>query len=262
MSDLAAVFPRRPLRLRQPRGLLGQIFWALVGIALIGGLAAWIGLHLAPDLLNDYRLRDSAVPLRDARLVEGRCRVRLAMVQDCTLTLALRTKDGEVTREVQYLFVEFSHGDRRVGQILGDPTRPETLTTDLGMDRLWNRVAMLAVVVVIGAFMALGMVLLALGARRQRRLVGTLSGQALTPLPARLIAHGPGKWMIQAEGGPAVEWEVPRRAKPFLLDPAGAWVLAVTAPGASAVFPLDHELRWIDLTPPERAALMPWRATP
>jgi hypothetical protein len=98
-------------------------------------------------------------------------------------------------------------------------------------------------------------------ARLRRRLRRQLSNRRMRPVPAELVQAGHGRWVVADEQGRRHSWTVPPKARPFFL-PDGSRVLAV-APLEDAglaeppVFPLDEQLRWIDLTPAERAALLP-----
>lgn len=261
MPDLATAFPRRALRLRQPLGLWRVLL--LWGGALVLALAAvfFLTMQIGPDLASDFQIRETARPLGNARLVSGRCKTHLGLLHDCDITLR---QDGKaraaLTRDVHYLFADFHTGAYIVNAVLGDPDRPGSLTTDIGMDRLWNRLVLLVIVAVLAVATLIAVVVQVAAAMRQRRLVRSLSGRALSPVPLRLVARGKSTWVVQRPDGGRESWEVSPRAKPFLLDSAQGLILGVTAPGAGSVFPLDEKLAWLVLEPAEQLALQGFRA--
>ncbi len=135
----------RPDALRVPtRGQSWMTtFWILFGVVALGGILAACAVYTAPAVISDWQVRATARPAPDARVSEGRCSAKL-VIHICDATLALRTPAGTVTRRVNYVFSGFQAGDYRVG-VMADPARPDLVTTDLGLDRLWNRTLTLLV---------------------------------------------------------------------------------------------------------------------
>ncbi|PZW40035.1 hypothetical protein C8P66_1253 [Humitalea rosea] len=261
MPDLASAFPRRALTLRQPLGLWRVLLLAGFGALLAFGALFWLSMQIGPDLVSDFQIRDNARPLGDARLVSGRCTTHLGILHDCDVTLRQDSKArAALMRDVHYLFADFHTGAYVVSAVLGDPDRPGSLTTDIGMDRLWNRLVLLLIagVLVVTALIGLGVYVRT--AMRQRRLVRSLSGRVLSPVPLRLAARAKGNWVVQTRDGQRQSWQVSPRAKPFLLDPAQGLILGVTAPGTALAFPVDDKLAWLALEPAEQLALQAFRA--
>jgi len=261
MPDLASAFPRRPLTLRQPVGLLRLLLFGGFGLALVAAGAVWLATQLGPDLLDDFAIRDTARPVADARLVSGRCTSHFGVIHHCEVTLSRYGKfASEQRRDEHYLFADFHTGDYTVNSLLADPERPDIVTTDIGLGRLWNRAALLlgmALLVLIGA---IGLFVYAGGVRHQRKIVRSLSGQILSPVPLRLVARANGSWVVQTPDGRRHDWEVGRYTRPFSLDPGRGLILGVTAPGGAAAMPLDDRLRWLRLDKAEQAALLAHRA--
>jgi hypothetical protein len=261
MTTLAEAFPKRPLAVRQPYALWRGLLMGAVGVLIIAGGGLWLGQKMAPDLLGDFALRGTAQPVPGGRLVSGRCSSKLMLIHDCTLTLSVRGKDGVVTREVHYLFVDPHTGSYTVEQILGDPARPETLTTDIGMDRLWNRAITLVVMAGLMLVIGLGSLVLARGGARQRRLVRALSGKVLTPAVLYLESEGQRGWTVREPSGTARhDWKVAGNVQPFWLDRDRRLLLGVRAEGIPTAMPIDARLRWLGLAAEERAALQAFRA--
>lgn len=254
-DQIAAAFPDRPLALKAPIARRRGWFSACVLFLLCVGFAAWASLSLLPTLVDDYALRNIAVPV-NGRVLDGRCRSRFALLQDCEMTiLSSPMKKGiEPQRQkVSYLFVEPHIGDFEV-QVMADPSRPDRLTTDMGLDHLTNR--LLTALGVGSALVALliGGILLVRASGRASRAMANLSGRRLMPVPVH-VARDANGWQVRpVDGKAAVLWPVPRKAEPFWVDSARAIALGVTAPGG-ALFPLDRDLAWADFTPEERDRL-------
>ncbi|MGF3023120.1 hypothetical protein ACQVP2_09860 [Methylobacterium aquaticum] len=142
----------RPDALRLPPRGHGWIntFWVLFGVVALGGILVACAVYTAPAVISDWRVRAAAQPAREARVSEGKCSAKL-VIHICDATLALRTPTGTVTRRVNYVFSGFHAGEYRVG-VMADPARPDLVTTDLGLDRLWNRtITLLAIAGAIAA---------------------------------------------------------------------------------------------------------------
>lgn len=153
----ASAEPAEPLRLPPQRIGWTATFFVLFGVALLGGILAACALYTAPALVSDWQVREAARPAPQARMSEGQCSTKL-VVHICDMTLSLRTPNGSVTRRVNYVFTGFHVGDFGVG-VMADPARPDLVTTDLGLDRLWNRTITLALLAAALAACIVGAVL-------------------------------------------------------------------------------------------------------
>ncbi len=106
----------------------------LVAGLFVAGLV-WDG----PVLVTDWMVRAKAVPIQGSQ-VDGSCNEHL-LLSTCRATLTAPGANGAtVTRFVEYAFTSIDTSSRSA-QVVADPQRPEWLTTDLGLDRFWNRVA-------------------------------------------------------------------------------------------------------------------------
>ncbi|CAO4195171.1 hypothetical protein [Methylorubrum extorquens] len=148
-----------PLRLPpQGQGWMAT-FWVLFGVVALAALLGACALYTAPALVSDWQVRAAAEPVAEARISDGKCSSKIA-IHICDLTLSLRQPTGIVTRRVNYVFAGLHVGDFGAGP-MADPARPDLITTDLGLDRLWNRTITLAVIMaalaaaVVGALLSL-----------------------------------------------------------------------------------------------------------
>lgn len=250
MTPVPIALPDRPLVVRPP-GL------RVVGCAVIAALVACGVLGVvAPigDLVTDLGLAGKAVPVPGAT-VEGSCSIGAAFTTcDVTLTAPGRAAPAQ-HRKVNYLFVEIGVV-RHTFRVLADPARPALLTTDLGLDRLWNRVITLAVSAILSALGVMAL-LVGLGGsiRTQRATVRALSRQVLRFVMLRVDGYARGEWAVVTAGGAGRVWQVANRARPIVMDPERRLILGITAGDGAFAMPLDRDLRWIGLDPTERRAL-------
>lgn len=131
--------------------------WAVVGFLMFGAMLVAAAIHTAPALVSDWQVRDAARPIPDARVTEGRCSSKIVF-HICDATLNLRTPSGPVSRRINYVFTGVHVGDYSI-RVMADPARPELATTDMALDRLWNRtITLVAVVAVLLALTTLPLV--------------------------------------------------------------------------------------------------------
>ncbi|WP_419900052.1 hypothetical protein [Roseomonas sp. USHLN139] len=257
----AISLPDRPLTVKPPVTTLRALMILLLCLAGAAGIGAWIGLGIAPSLHTDYLIRDTAQPSNTGRVTEGRCRTKIVLTT-CDVTLTIRP-DGitPVQRSAHYFFVDAHSGNYDV-EVMYDAAHPEWVSTSLGLDMLWNRIICAAVLVLIAlTILVSGLRSWMSHAAMRRRLRDQLAGRRMRPVEAKLLQAENGRWVVADEQGRQHSWTVPAKARPFFTAD-GAHILAVTPldqAGAAEplVFPLDEELKWIDLTPPERQALQP-----
>ncbi|SFK55913.1 hypothetical protein [Methylorubrum salsuginis] len=151
--------PARLLRLPPQRQGWLAVFWVLFGAASLGGMLVACALYTAPVVISDWQVRETARPVAEARIGDATCKSKI-VIHICDLTLTLRRPAGTVTRRVNYVFSGVQVGDFSVSP-MADPARPDRITTDLGLDRLWNRTVTLLVIMaalaaaVVGALVSL-----------------------------------------------------------------------------------------------------------
>jgi len=271
LARIFAAFPRRPLTLRPPSAPLTGRLATMAGWLFFIGIAVASLVWVWPAVQSDWQVKDSAVPVRGAS-VSGKCHSKL-IFHICDVSLAippprpvaparpfgvpqpLDPTNRPVTRDVTYMFVDFHFGAYEM-EVMADPRHPALLTTDLALDKFYNRAMSLFAA---WAFMLAGAVISARLAWRSSHVFNAIaasSGQVLAPVAMRLVSQTKGRrnvtWTVSDESGAQTEWTLPAAAAPFLVG--GYTVLGIAGPSGAAM-PLDAALTWIDLTDAERAAI-------
>jgi hypothetical protein len=262
MTTLLDAFPRRPFVLKPGRGAAGGWFVAVSGMLLFGAFIAMLWIDIGPAIRDDFAVRHQAEPAPAARVSEGRCRSRLFLFQSCELTITWRDKDGTGRRQVSYMFVE-PHAGSWTAEPMRDPARPALVTTDMGLDRLWNRVATAAGGLLVALLLIAGLFIAAWAGQAKTRQAKALGRRTLVaaPLAFRGWGNGP-SWRVEDERGQVFEWPVKKSDRPFVIDEARGLVLALRDPAGGLAFPLDEKLRFVELTPEERARIEAARWAP
>jgi hypothetical protein len=141
-------------RLPPRRSGLRQRIWATLGVLMFAGFFMAMMVFTLPPLVSDWQVRSSAQPAERARIVKGSCTTKLILAI-CDVTLTNRTPSGTITRSVNYAFTDVHFGDYSA-EAMADPARPELVTTDLALDKLWNRtLTFLFGAVLMGGFVVL-----------------------------------------------------------------------------------------------------------
>lgn len=251
MTPVSITLPDRPLVCRPPgAGLVSLAVRCLIVLAVL-----WVGSRdMIPqvcDLIRDIGLADHAVPVPGGH-AEGRCSTYQGFLTDCKVTL---TAPG-ASRTVQYFFVDAHAGDYKV-HVLADPARPTLLTTDLALAKQWNRGLSFVIATVLFALLSFALLTFtASHIRRQRATVRALSNQLLRPVLLRMTHYTVGHWGVSTADGQSRSWDMPRRARPIVMDPGRRLILGVTAGDGRFTLPLDRDLRWIGLADHERQAVL------
>lgn len=142
--------------------VLGLILGMLMFGCIVFGGAIWT----APPLINDWRIKDIARVDDRMTVADVKCQSLAFLFHSCDLTIRVTIGAQTATRSLNYVFT--GPLDRRQAfQVLVDPNRHDIITTDFGLQRLWNRtltlvLGMLPFLLMFGATLY-GLLLLAFG---------------------------------------------------------------------------------------------------
>ncbi|MFA5122106.1 hypothetical protein [Zavarzinia sp.] len=259
MSDHGIAFPDRPLTAKPPGHGVGATIFALFGVVLLFGGGLLITIQPIHDLLADWQVLETARPVADGRIENGKCTTHGGVLVSCSGTLIAGGRGTpEVRQDVNDYFVDFHFGDYSA-EVMADPAVPGHLTTDLALSKFWNRVATYAVSVPLVPALGIGSIFYARNTWRDGMATrSALRNKVLQLAPLRVEACGQKAWQVVGAGpdGQAVrrKWSVPARTKPIVVDAGRALILGVTADG-TVTMPLDLKLKWLDLTRAERDAM-------
>lgn len=134
--------------------LAGLFFLAL------GAFFLW---SFGPLLARDWGIA-ATQPASDARIVEGRCKTRLVLV-NCELKIERRDRTGVQRIALDYLWLDMPFTSHEARPLLSAADK-SVVTTDLGQDMLWNRGLTL---VAASAFLFSPLIIVPIALRRRSR---------------------------------------------------------------------------------------------
>lgn len=250
-------FPRRPLEIKAGRQKIGASILWLAAALMFAVMTAWNATNVVQTLQSDVAIRDTARPAPHVRITEFRCRGLILFIR-CHLTLTWDDRGSEQASHLNYFFFEprnpFLNPIVSASPMM-DPARPELVTTDLGLNRIGNRAAS-------EIFMTLLLLLVVAGGIVRAVTPGNfdvdaMSGRALEPVALQFRGWGRGPtWRVANAKGKLFKWPVRKTDQPFFLDPESNLVLGLRDPVFGRVFPLDADLRFVELTPEERTRIL------
>ena len=253
MVRVFSALPARPLHGRPPTSVAGVLF-GLFGLLTVGAIVGYFAVFLPAGLVSDWQVRSTARMLRDGAVTNSDCSGR-DLIEICNLTVSAPVGTGTVHRRVHYLFIS-PQAAPFVVQAVADPSRPGTLTTDLALDWFWNRVASFLAGLFLFTFL---LVAASWGVWRSHRRTQAWRTEDSVAVKLQLVSRQRVRngeiWTVRSEDGHQERWPAPRRAAPFVLGAADE-ILGLQRTVGKKIMPLDDKLRWVDLSPPERASIL------
>ncbi|KKC41425.1 hypothetical protein WH87_00235 [Devosia epidermidihirudinis] len=254
--------PSRPLAVTQDT--LAQGWWNIAMSVILAALATWLFVWQAPGIWRDYEISQNPVIIEDATTIDGECKTRRGLT-DCEVHLVYNYEGEGYDSNVSFAFVDFHSGDYLVDVVVsGD--KPELATLSLGLEMLWNRMA------VFGVFFLLvgggAVLLLFKGIQINLSNGGARRPGALTLVPVELVSHNKtrfGKLMLgyaDTLKGPKSRrvnhTHLSRDEEPLVVSNADGAPVGVAVKHEHAALPilLDAGLERLDMATEERRAML------
>ncbi|NPD14004.1 hypothetical protein HOY34_02180 [Xinfangfangia sp. D13-10-4-6] len=155
MTNTNLTLPSRPLRMT-PGAVarpIGAIFGTLVMLALSAFFLVWQG----PDLWRDWQISQNPVLADRSDVSNGKCTARKGVLTDCEAHVSYDYQGQHYESDVKLLFVDMHAGDYEVDVVIS-ADKPHLATLTLGLEKLNNRLIMIAIIVL--GFFAGGIALL------------------------------------------------------------------------------------------------------
>ena len=252
--------PTRPLLTK--RNPFAQGAWYLVAFLMLGGFAVFLTIWQVPGLLRDFQISQNPVTVTNGD-IDGECSTRKG-ITDCDAHLTYSYNGQDYDTNVAMMFLDFNSGDYLVDVVIS-ADKPELATLSLGLDMLWNRIAVFAVLA--GICAVSGVVLLVqsmqFGANNSRlRQAGAMT---LVPVDIAGVKKGRGGSLVSyidhLKGPKSKRTSYTRLARgeePLMVadDQGNAVGVAVLHERAALPVLLDAGLTRLDLTADERRAML------
>lgn len=254
MSSVELPFPNRAVQMpKAPFALPAAFaFTVLIMSVLFVGLAIWQG----PGLWRDIQISRNPQVLGNGRVLDGECSTRRGLT-DCEARLVYDYNGQSYDKWVTLAFLDFSSSDYEVDVVISRDD-PELATLSLGLDMLWNRLAVFAGFLLLFGGGAIAMLVTALHGRAANRAASAPGRLAAMPvniagINGRYVSYAdPAKprrmLRTRLEAGQAPLWAV---------DEAGKTMgVAVKAEHVALPILLDAGLERLDLSAAEREAAL------
>lgn len=161
----------------------GFLFTVVMLTALFGFFAWWQG----PGLWRDLQINQNPQHLPNGQVLDGECSKRRGLT-DCDAHLVYDYNGQTFETDVSLAFFDLSGGDYEVDVVISRDN-PELATISLGLDMLWNRLAVFTVFMLLFGGGAIGMVLGGLRAWNANRAARTPRLLELVPVEITNISH-------------------------------------------------------------------------
>lgn len=116
------------------RPVLPLLFGLLLPMCIVLAGAIWT----APPLIIDWQVRDIARAENPPKITQLKCQSLAALFHSCNVAVGQTVGPETLTRTINYVFAG-RLPDNDAVQVLVDPDRRYIVTTDFGLERLWNR---------------------------------------------------------------------------------------------------------------------------
>lgn len=256
MPYTSLTLPDRPLKLTpgsiSPPG--AALFIVVVMLVVGGALAWWQG----PDIWRDWQISQNPVTVEDSDVRNGKCTTRKAIFTECEAHVAYNYQGQHYESDIALMFVDFHSGDYWVDVVIS-ADKPHLATLSLGVEKIWNRIVMLAAFAILfigGAAMILWQ---RARARKASRALEQPSRLTLRPLVINNMQKLRGKTQIsyhdRDQPKPVLTTALRKGDEPLMVwdDAGNGYGLGVRGTGSPLPALLDRGLTRIDLSDQERS---------
>lgn len=253
--------PDRPLKLT--RKARPGYFWALMGALLLIAIGAFLMLWQLPGLQRDWTISRNPVLVPDGLVQDGECTTRKAVFTECEARLLYAVDGQQFETDVAIMFADMHTGDYMV-DVVRSGDDPALATMNIAIDKLWNRIIMLAVLLLVTLGAGLGLLLQ--GARHMRA-SGLLAQRGkMEAIPVEIVKAENAGLRVNVtfrnpDGArPKTKYAASFRKSeaPLILENAQGGAIGIAVKHPATPFPvlLDRGLMRLDLTAEERATAL------
>lgn len=256
MSQVTLPLPNRSLTIsKRPFSMPAAFLFTVVMLsALAVGLVWWQG----PGLWRDWQINQDPLTLEDWDLRDGECSSRRGLT-DCEADITYNFQGQSYEKHISLAFLDFSSSDYMVDVVIARDD-PELATLSLGLDMLWNRLAVFAVFMLLFAGGAIATIITALKAAGANRAAATPGRLTLVPVDIAELKKVPGGTAVsyvdhlKGRSKRTTRTHFAKGQEPLIgLDETGKQVgVAVKLEHVAIPVLLDRNLERVELTDIER----------
>lgn len=140
------LFPARPMKATRSvfSGAIVKLFSGILLLAVTAFVAIW----QVPGIWRDIQINQNPIEVNQFNILDGECRSQRVFFTTCEADLSYTYEGKTIESHTSFAFVDFSTSDYYVGVVIS-ADRPAMATLDLGLNMLWNRIAVAGVLIVL-----------------------------------------------------------------------------------------------------------------
>ncbi|WP_449394986.1 hypothetical protein [Devosia riboflavina] len=252
MSQITLPLPNRSLTIvRRPFSMPAAFLFTVV---MLTGLAVGLVWWQGPGLWRDWQINQDPRTVEDWDLRDGECSSRRGLT-DCEADITYRVDGQSFEKHISLAFLDFSSSDYMVDVVIARDD-PELATLSLGLDMLWNRLAVFGVFMLLFAGGAIATIITALKAAGANRAATTPGRLTVVPVDVVEVKNGVVSYVDHLKGRSkrTTRTHFAKGQEPLIgLDETGKPVgVAVKLEHVAIPVLLDRNLERVELTDIER----------
>lgn len=256
MSQVTLPLPQRSLAVaKRPFSMPAAFLFTVVILSAMAiGLAIWQG----PGLWRDWQINGDPLILEDWDMSDGECSSRRGLT-DCEADITYTFEGQDYAKHISLAFLDFSTGDYMVDVVISRDN-PDLATLSLGLDMLWNRLAVFAVFMLLFGGGAIAMIINAFKAAGANRAAATPGRLLIVPVDIVEVKNGVVSYVDHLKGRSkrTTRTHFAKGQTPLMgVDENGKPVgVAVKLEHVAIPILLDSNLERVELTDIERKAAL------
>ncbi|KRA97424.1 hypothetical protein ASD83_09820 [Devosia sp. Root685] len=260
MSQVTLPLPNRSLAIGKRPFSMPAAF--LFSVVVLSAMAIGLGIWQGPGLWRDWQINQNPLTLDDWDMSDGECSSRRGLT-DCEADITYSYEGRDYAKHISLAFLDFSSDDYMVDVVISR-NDPELATLSLGLDMLWNRLAVFGVFMLLFGGGAIGMIINALRAMGANRAAAVPGRLTLVPVEIAELKKVPGGMAVsyidhlKGRSKRTTRTHFAKGQEPLIgLDETGKQVgVAVKLDHVAIPVLLDRNLERVELTDIERQAAL------
>lgn len=253
MSQITLPLPSRSIAVAKRPFAMPAAF--LFSVVILSAMAIGLAIWQAPGLWRDWQISQSPLMIDTWEMLDGECSSRRGLT-DCEAQVTYTYEGQDYEKHISLAFLDFNTGDYLTDLVISKDD-PELATLSLGLDMLWNRIAVFVVFMLIFAGGSIGMIISSLRAVGANRAAETPGRPTLVPVEVAEAKNGYVSYIDNLKGGRSkrtTRTKFDKGQTPLIgFDETGKPVgLAVKLDNVALPILLDSNLERLDLTEQER----------
>lgn len=257
MPELNDLFPTKPVQvLRTGFSQMLAVIGTIIALVALVGLLIW----QVPELSEDYKISRNYEQVLSGRLLGGSCKTKALVMVECDVKISYMHNSEMQQDKIEFMFINFDMDPDYDTYVIRSTDMPDKVTIALAVEKIWNRIAMVAVL----ALLLLGAIWATIksfwqGRRSAKILTEPIRLHAVAADITRSQGFGIGAsidYSYKPAGGKRVKYSSFLNKKESLIYLSDNTALAALPEGSNIAILMDQKLLRVDFSDDERAAII------